>query len=130
MKASIMAHTRDSPYHLFGLEGPFKISPQYRIPQTPRDANDVVALLTIELDKHPVLFIQIKPLASFALDFKRKQADEQMRDHFRDLRRSLDTPRLPGLSTFGSRMAFYEYIAATSTLTPRAIRTIQYPLTM
>ena len=44
-----------------------------------------------------------------------------MRDHFRDLRRNLVTPHLPGISAFGTRMAFYEYVAATNTLTPRAI---------
>jgi hypothetical protein len=108
-------------YHLFGLEGPFEISPQYHIPQTPRDAIDVVALFTVELDKHPVLFIEAKAAASFALDSKRKQADDQMRDLFRDLRHNLVTPRLPGISTFGTCMAFYEYVAATNTLTPRAI---------
>jgi hypothetical protein len=48
-------------YHLFGIEGPFEISPQYgqyHIPQTPRDAIDVVALFTVELDKHPVLLLK------------------------------------------------------------------------
>src|SRR5258705_394901 len=66
-------------YHLFGVEGPFEISPQYHIPQTPPDATDVVAPLIVELNKHPVLFILVKPPASFALDSKRKQADDQMR---------------------------------------------------
>ncbi len=47
-------------YHLFGIEGPFEISPQYHIPQTRRDVIDVVALFTVELDKHPVLFIEVK----------------------------------------------------------------------
>ena len=108
-------------YHLFGIEGPFEISPRYHIPQTPRDAIDVVALFTVELDKHPVLFIEVKPPASFALDSKRKQVDDQMRDRFRDLRHNLVTPRLPGISVFGTRMAFYEYVAATNTLTPPAI---------
>lgn len=108
-------------YHLFGLEGPFEISPQYHIPQTPRDAIDVVALFTVELNKHPVLFIEVKAPASFALDSKRKQADDQMRDRFRDLRHNLVTPRLPGISAFGTRIAFYEYVAATNTLTPHGI---------
>ena len=108
-------------YHLFGLEGPFEISPQYHIPQTSRDVSDVVALFTVELDKHPVLFIEVKPPASFALDSKRKQADDQMRDRFHDLRHNLLTPRLPGISAFGTRMAFYEYEAASNTLMPRLI---------
>ena len=105
-------------YYLFGLEGPFEITPKYHIP---RDSIDVVALFTVELDKHPVFFIEVKAPASFVLDSKRKQADDQMRDRFRDLRHNLVTPRLPGISAFGTRMAFYEYVAATNTLTPRAI---------
>jgi len=78
-------------------------------------------VFTVELDKHPVFFIEVKAPASFALDSKRKQADDQMRDRFREVRHNLVTPRLPGISAFGTRMAFYEYVAATNTLTPRAI---------
>jgi len=44
-----------------------------------------------------------------------------MRDRFRDLRHSLITPRLPGISAFGTRIAFYEYVTATHSLTPSAI---------
>jgi hypothetical protein len=94
------------PHHFFGVEGPFEISPQYHIPETPRDSIDVIALFTVELDKHPVFFIEVKAPASFAFDSKRKQADDQMRDHYRDLRHNLVTPRLPGISAFGTRMAF------------------------
>ena len=79
-------------YHLFGIEGPFEVSHQYDIPQIFCDEMDVVALFTVELDKHPVLFILVKAPASFAFDSKRKQADDQMRDHYRDLRHNLATP--------------------------------------
>jgi hypothetical protein len=108
-------------YYLFGLEGPFEISPQYLIPESPRNSTDVVALFTVELNKHPVFFILVKPPASHALDSKRKQADDQMRDRFRDLRRSLVTPRLPAISAFGTRLSFYEYTVATNTVVPAAI---------
>lgn len=110
-------------YHLFGVEGPFEISPRYYIPGTNEscELNSVVALFIVELDKHPVFFIEIKALASFALDSKRKQADEQMRGHFRDLYEDVATPRLPGISAFGARMSFYEYVVATNTLTPHPI---------
>jgi hypothetical protein len=105
-------------YYLFGgIEGPFEISPQYHIPETLRDSIDVVALFTVELNKHPVLFIEVKAPAPFVLDSKRKQPDDQMRDHFRDLRHNLVTPRLPGIGAFGTRMAFYEYVAATNSIT-------------
>ncbi|KAI0300334.1 hypothetical protein BC826DRAFT_950059 [Russula brevipes] len=69
----------------------------------------------------PFEIILIKPPSSFHLDSKRKQADDQMRDRFRDLRANLVTPRLPAISAFGTRVAFYEYIAATNAVTPPAI---------
>ncbi|KAH9023689.1 hypothetical protein EDB85DRAFT_1870632 [Lactarius pseudohatsudake] len=82
-------------YYLFdGIEGPFEISPRFHVPQTPRESFDVIALFTVELNKHPVFFIQVKPPATLSFDSKRKQADDQMRDHFRDLRHSLVTPHL------------------------------------
>jgi len=108
-------------YHLFGIEGPFEIIPQYHVPQTPCDAIDVVAMFTVELNRHPVLFIEVEPPSSFHLDSKRKQADDQMRNRFRDLRANLVTPHLPAISAFGTRVAFYEYIAATNAVTPPAI---------
>ncbi|KAI0256053.1 hypothetical protein BJV78DRAFT_1168878 [Lactifluus subvellereus] len=64
---------------------------------------DIISLFTVELDKHLVFFIEVKPPATLSLDSKRRQADNQMRDHFRDLRHSLVTP-LPGISAFGTRM--------------------------
>lgn len=108
-------------YCLFGLEGSFEITPQYHIPDTPRGAIDAVALFTVELNKHPMLFIQVKSPSSFQFDSKRKLADDQMRERFRDLRPSVDTPRLPAISAFGTRLAFYEYTTATNAVTPPAI---------
>ena len=108
-------------YHLFGgIEGPFEIAPQYHIPETPRHVIDIVTLFIVQHNKHPVFFIEVKPRASIALDSKRKQADDQMRERFRDLRPNIVTPRLSGISAFGTQIAFYEYVAATKTLTPRA----------
>ncbi|EAU85988.2 hypothetical protein CC1G_03011 [Coprinopsis cinerea okayama7 len=108
-------------YHLFGVLGPYEISPQYHIPNAARDVIDVVALFTVELNKHPVFFIEVKPTASLNLDSKRKQADDQMRDRFRDLRHTLITPRLPAVSAFGTRLCFYEYTVATNAVVPAAI---------
>ena len=108
-------------YHLFGVDGPFEVALQHHIPETPHDAFDVVAIFTVEVKKHPVFFIQVKPPSYFRFDSKRRQADDQMRDHFGDLRTELITPRLPGISAFGTRIAFYECTLATNALTPRAI---------
>ena len=108
-------------YYLFGLEGPFEISPRYYFPPTGRYDCDIVALFTVELDQHPVFFIEVKRPVNFAHKYDRKLADDQMRVHFRDHRHNIVTPRLPGISAFGTRMAFYEYVAATNTLTPGVI---------
>jgi hypothetical protein len=72
------------------------------------------------LHKHPVFFIQVKSPSSFCLDSNRKQADDQMRDHFHELSTDLITPRLPAISAFGTRIAVYEYTATTNTATPPA----------
>ena len=108
-------------YHLFGgIEGPFEIIPHYRIPQIHHNAVDIVAMFTVEHNGHPVLFIQVHP-SSLRSVSERQQADKQIRDHFRDLSTNLITPRLPAICAFGTHIAFYEYTAATNTLTPPAI---------
>ena len=125
MKASFTAHTLDSSTVFSASRVHSKSLPSSTFLINPRDAIDVVALFTIELDdKHPVLFINLNAPASFALDSKRKQADDQMRDRFRDFCHNLVTrlrPRLPGISASRTLMAFYEYVAATNTLTSGAI---------
>lgn len=119
MKASITAHTLDSFTTFSASRARLKSLLSTTSLKPP--AIGVVVLFTLELVQHPVLFIEVKAPASFALDSQRKQPDDQMRDRFRDLRHNLVMPRLPGISPFGTRMAFYEYIAATNTLTPPAI---------
>jgi len=106
-------------YKLFDVVRPFFVDS--RFDKNPRDATDVHATFTVRFKGHPVLFIQLNEPSSFLLDSKRKQADERMRDRFLDLRPKLATPRLLGISAFGTRLAFYEYTAATNTLTPHAI---------
>jgi len=100
---------------LFGLGGPFYIV------WRSHGAGDDNTTFTVTRNKHPVLFIQINAPSSWRLDSKRKQAHERMRDHFLDLRPNLATPRLLGISAFGTHMVFYEYTAATNTLIPPAI---------
>ena len=80
-------------YHLFGVEGPFEITPNFDIPinSYDRDTVDTIALFTVEFNNHPVLFIAVKAPAYVVFDSRRKQADNQMRDRFRDLRHNLIT---------------------------------------
>jgi len=104
---------------LFGIGGPFDVV--RRVDKSPYDADDGHLTFTVEFNRHPVLFIQVNAPSSLRFDSTRKQAHKRMRDHFLDLRPNLATPRLLGISAFGTRMAFYEYTAATNTLIPPAI---------
>jgi len=104
---------------LFGIGGPFDTV--WHFDKSPHDANDVHPTLTVTFNRHPVLFIQVNAPSSLCLDSKRKQAHERMRDYFLDLRPNLATPRLLGVSAFGTRMIIYEYTTATNTLIPPVI---------
>jgi hypothetical protein len=101
-------------FHFFPPSGPFAIDIRFSTPQTP-------LTLTIELYEHPVqypvLSIQIRPPSSFHLNSKRKQANDQMCDHCRELSANLITPRLHAISMFGPHILFYEYTATTNAIT-------------
>jgi hypothetical protein len=67
------------------------------------------------------MFVQVKAPGTFPNQSKRKEADEQMRERVRHLKHSFETPRIPAVSAFGTRLAFYEYVKATNSITPPAI---------
>jgi hypothetical protein len=114
-------------YHLFDLPSPFDITFQHSTPQTPQTIT--VGLRKYPaLRRYPMLFIQIRPPSSFHVDSKRKQADDQIRDHCCELSANLITPRLHAISVFGPRIAFYEYTATTNAVTPPAIVADPVPL--
>ncbi|KXN92763.1 hypothetical protein AN958_03274 [Leucoagaricus sp. SymC.cos] len=108
-------------YHLFGVDGPYEVIPRYHVPLIPRESLDVIALFTVEVDKRPVMFIELKPVASLTANSQRKYAEEQMRDHFLNIRNKAVIPHVPGISAFGTRIAFYDYNAATHAATPPAV---------
>ena len=110
-------------YTLFSLDGPFEVMPQFKhaVLAGPQESIDLTTVLVVEVNRHPVFFIEVKPPASYPYDSKREEADTQMRRRFRDLRQILIISRLCGVSTFGTRLAFYEYDKDTSTLTPEQI---------
>ncbi|KAM6499747.1 hypothetical protein JOM56_005255 [Amanita muscaria] len=103
-------------YTLFSVDGPYEIVPQFK--SVAQESIDLVAVLVVELDRHPVFFMEVRPPASFPYDSKREEADEQMRRRFRDLRQILAIPILYGISAFGTRLSFYEYDSATHVLQP------------
>ena len=87
---------------LFPVDGPYEIVPQFKSPGT-QESIDFVAIFLVEVNRHPVFFIEVKPTASFPYDSKRKEADEQMRNRFMELRQNLNIIILNGISAFGTR---------------------------
>ena len=101
-------------YNLFYAdEGPYNIIPQFR----PKGIDFVPAVL-VEVDQHPVFFLEIKSPLSLPDELKRQEADEQMRRKFKELGPLLEIPKLYGVSAFGTRFAFYEYDRATRDIQP------------
>ncbi|KAK2467141.1 hypothetical protein APHAL10511_000690 [Amanita phalloides] len=107
-------------YTLFSIDGPYEIVPQFKSVAL-QGSQDVVAVLVVEVNRHPVFFTEIKPPASFSYDSRREEADEQMRRRFRDLRQILAIPILHDISAFGTRLSFYEYDSATHVLQPEQV---------
>ena len=108
---------------LFSVDGPYEIVPQFKSValQGAQESINVVAVLVVGVNRHPIFFMEIKPPASLPYDSKREEADEQMRRRFRDLRQILAIPILHGISAFGTRLSFYEYDSATHVLQPEQV---------
>lgn len=73
-------------------------------------------MFTVELNKHPVLFIQVKEPELFRLNSKRQEADRQMRERFSDLHHDVVTPTLSGISATRTRLSLYQYDKAANSL--------------
>ena len=97
-------------YHLFGgISGSFEIHPQYHIPGLLHSPVDVVVMFIVADEKHPVLFIEIKPPTAFDHISTRQRADDQIRQRCRGFRdNELSAPNLFAISALGTRLAFYD----------------------
>ncbi|KIJ48512.1 hypothetical protein M422DRAFT_205623 [Sphaerobolus stellatus SS14] len=110
-------------YTLFSLDSDFEVIPQYKeMLLDSRDSVDFVTVFVVELNRHPVFFIEITPPAALRFESKREDADKQMRLRFRDLRSNLAILILYGVSAFGTRLCFYRYERASIKLQPPMIR--------
>ena len=99
-------------YTLFSLRGQFEVVPKLKNRMMDQD---FVPVLLVEVDRHPVFFMAIKPPAAF---HDSGEPDEHMRRLFGDLRQNLDIPTLHGISAYGTRLSFYEYDSATQSVQP------------
>jgi hypothetical protein len=111
-------------YTLFSVEGQYEVVPQFKsvVRQSGQGGINIVTVLVVEVNRHPVLFMEIKPPAAIPHDSKREEADWQMRHRFRDLRQDLSIYTLHGISAFGTRLSFYEYDPVTHALRPEVIQ--------
>ncbi|KAF4616643.1 hypothetical protein D9613_008325 [Agrocybe pediades] len=103
-------------YYLFDPNNDFEIHPQFHAIPLSSDWDNVCvdATFTVEYHQHPVMFIHVN-------ESQMEPDSEQMRNRFLDLRHRLVTPRFPAVVACGTRLFFYEYVAATKTLTPPAM---------
>lgn len=110
-------------YSLLSVDGQFEVVPQYKNPRllSSQESIDIVGIYVVDIKRHPVLFIEVKPPASLPYDTRREEADVQMRKRFASLRQDLRIPILHGVSAFGTTISFYRYETATRKLHPTMI---------
>jgi hypothetical protein len=109
-------------YTLFSVDGPYEIMPQIKS-VTLQDGQeiDIVAALVVQVNHHPLFFMEVNPPAAFLYDSRHAGADEQMQHRFSDLRQDLDIPILHGVSALSTQLSFYEYNSATHVLQPEQV---------
>ena len=110
-------------YHLFSIDGPYFIDPQFKseAPRGSQERADFVPVLLVKVKQRPVFFLEIEHPSSLPSQSKREEADEQMRCKFRDLGLKTTIPTLYGVSAFGTHLSFYQYDLATGDIHPSKI---------
>ncbi|KIL70965.1 hypothetical protein M378DRAFT_6831 [Amanita muscaria Koide BX008] len=108
--------------YLFPWESDFEVVPQFKHPLNSQESIDTV--LVVNIARHPVFFVQVKPSGSLNLRSKREEADVQMRQRFAEF---LDEPIIPvlyGVSAMGPVLSVYKYAATglSPALIPRDVR--------
>ncbi|KAF8529671.1 hypothetical protein BU17DRAFT_36489 [Hysterangium stoloniferum] len=107
--------------HLFPGEEHFMVVPQYKRPTYPQSI-DFTTIFIVQHQKHPVLFLEIKPAGHIKKTSNRASADEQMRQRFKDLRDEVSTPTLYGISALGTKLCVYTYKSQSRIVIPPEIK--------
>ncbi|KAF8513256.1 hypothetical protein BU17DRAFT_53405 [Hysterangium stoloniferum] len=110
--------------YLFPWESDFEIVPQFKRPLNSQEIIDFVTVLVVNIARHPVFFVEVKPSGSLNLRSKREETDIQMRQRFLEF---LDEPIIPvlyGISAMGPVLSVYRYddTGLTPTRIPRDFR--------
>jgi hypothetical protein len=107
-------------YH-FPWEKAFQIMPQQSVPSlispTPGMIN-FTTMYVVEMDFHPIFFVEVKVAAAFMKKSWRGGADDQMQSRFRNLQDDVILPKLYGISALGTRFSVYTFDENTREVTP------------
>ena len=97
----------------------YQITPQYKRAE---GSQEFTVHYIIRKRRVPIFFVALKPYGSLKNLSARALADNQMRDRFRELSSGpLPTPKLLGISSFGTQFCVYTFTTETRTLQPRFI---------
>ena len=106
-------------FELFPPSEHYQITPQYK---RVKGSQDFTVYYIIRKRRVLVFFLELKTYASLSNLSARAQADDQMRDRFREfLSGSIPTPKLIGISSFGSQFCVYTLTPETTHLEPKLI---------
>jgi hypothetical protein len=109
-------------YYLFPPQDHYMVVPQYQRPPAGSSIDFTTIFVVRQTQTQtPIFYLEIKPPLHYYDISTREAADTQMRDRVRELIGALQIPKLHGVSALGTRLAFYQYDAATRTLEPAAI---------
>lgn len=102
---------------LFPVDSPFIVFPKF----SPGEHCDSIGLFTVQVYGNPVFAVEILPKENLRCPLSRGEADEKMRDFFRDTTPTLQIPVLHGVVAFGTKIAFYHLNTAKRTVDPPMI---------
>jgi len=106
-------------FELFPPSEDYQVTPQYKPVEGSRD---FTVHYVIRKGRVPIFFVELSLYGSLKNFYARALADEQMRDHFREISSgSFPMPKLVGVSFFGTQFCVYTFTTETRALQPKLI---------
>ena len=104
---------------LFPSSEHYQVAPLYK---RVKGSQDFTLHYIIRKRRVPIFFVELKTYGSLQNLSARALADDQMRDRFREYSSgSIHTPKLIGISSFGTQFCVYTFTTETRTLEPKLI---------
>ena len=106
---------------MFPVDEDFVVVPQYQRPKQLKSV-DFTTIFMVRRERHPVLFLEVKPPSHIRDISTPEDAGQQMRQRFKAI---FDDriPTLYGLSTLGSKICLYTLHRETGDILPEEIPT-------